>query len=242
MEKKTTQNFEKNGGMVELNKQKSSLKGSWLWGVLLFAALILVDQVTKIAAEIYFCAEGAPDQIVIIPGWVNLCITFNRGISYGMGSGASPELKLGVIALTGVMMLVLAVMYFKVDTRRTLLRVAFVFIVAGGIGNFIDRMYYQVWDPASASALPNIADGVRDMVDISRLGFAVCNFADFFICGGAVALVFGLLFFDKDAIFPMGKYKELAKEAQAEEEARELAKKAAQEKLENDINDTDESD
>ena len=227
MEKKTTQNFENDGGMVELNKQKSSLKGSWLWGVLLFAVLILVDQVTKIAAEIYFCAEGAPDQIVIIPGWVNLCITFNRGISYGMGSNASPELKLGVIALTGVMMLVIAIMFFKVDTRRTLLRVAFVFIVAGGIGNFIDRMYYQVWDPASASVLPNVADGVRDMVDISRLGFAVCNFADFFISAGAVMLVLALLFFDSTAIWPVGKkYKALAEEERLKEEAKEAEKQA----------------
>ena len=221
------QNLQENGGVVELNTQKSSLKGSWLWGVLLFAMLILIDQVTKIAAEIYFCAEGAPDKIVIIPGWVNLCITFNRGISYGMGSGASPALKLGVIALTGVMMLVLAVMYFKLDTRRTFLRIAFVFIVAGGIGNFIDRVYYQVWDPASASVLPNVADGVRDMVDISRLGFAVCNFADFFICGGAVMLVFALLFFDSTAIWPTGKkYKALAEEERLKEEVKEAEKQA----------------
>lgn len=227
METKTTQNLVNDGGMVELNREKRASKGSWWWGVLLFAVLIFIDQITKIMAEVYFCADGAPDQIVIIPGWVNLCITFNRGISYGMGSGASPELKLAVIAVTGVMMLVLAVMYFKVDERRTLLRLAFVFIVAGGIGNFIDRMYYQVWDPATASALPNVADGVRDMVDISRLGFAVCNFADFFISAGAVMLVLALLFFDSTAIFPVGeKYKQLAEEERQKEEAKEAAKQA----------------
>ena len=227
MDTKTTQNLANDGGMVELNKKQNASKNSWVWGVLLFAVLILIDQVTKIAAEIYFCAEGAPEQIVVIPGWVNLCITFNRGISYGMGSGASPELKLAVIAATGVMMVILAVLFFKTDQRRTLLRVAFVFIVAGGIGNFIDRMYYQVWDPASASTLPNVADGVRDMVDISRLGFAVCNFADFFISAGAVMLVLALLFFDSTAIFPVGKkYKQLAEEERQKEEAKEAAKQA----------------
>ena len=227
MERKTTQNLQNDGGMAASKKKESPLKGSCLWGVLLFAILILIDQVTKIAAEIYFCADGAPNQIVIIPDWVNLCITFNRGISYGMGSGASKELKIGVIALTGVMMAILAVAYFKVDKRRTLLRLAFVFIVAGGIGNFIDRVYYQVWDPATASALPNVADGVRDMVDISRLGFAVCNFADFFISAGAVMLVLALLFFDGTALFPVGeKYKQLAEEERQREEAKEAAKRA----------------
>ena len=56
--------------------------------------------------------------------------------------------------------------------------------------------------------------GVRDMVDLDRFGFAVCNFADFFITGGAATLVLALLFFDRDALLPMGKkYKALAQEA-----------------------------
>ncbi len=185
MKNNQTENIVNEGGRVEPNKKESPLKYSPLWGILLFAILIFIDQITKIWAEIYFCADGAPTKITVIPGWVHLCITFNRGISYGMGSGASPALKLAVIAMTGVMMSVLSVMYFKIDKRRTLLRLALVFVVAGGVGNLIDRLYYQVWDPSTASSLPNVADGVRDMVDISRLGFAVCNFADFFISAGA---------------------------------------------------------
>lgn len=219
MQKQTTQNVQKDGGRVASNKKQSQTKGSWLWGLLLFAVLILIDQVTKIAAEIYFCAEGAPSQITIIPNWVYLRITFNRGISYGLGSNASPEVKLAIIVATGVMMLVLAIMYLKTDSRRTLMRLAFVFIVAGGIGNFIDRIYYRVWDPTTASALYNVADGVRDMVDISSIGFAVCNFADFFISAGAVMLILALLFFDSTAMWPIGeKYKKLAEEEQMKEE------------------------
>ena len=59
--------------------------------------------------------------------------------------------------------------------------------------------------------------------------FGVCNFADFFITGGAVLLVLALLFFDTDAIFPVGKkYKALAKEAEekAEQKKKEKEKKA----------------
>ena len=65
------------------------------------------------------------------------------------------------------------------------------------------------------------------MVDLSRFGFAVCNFADFFISFGAVMLVFAILFFDKDALFPLTKkYKALRKEADEAEKAKEEARQA----------------
>ena len=181
------------------------LKGSNLWGMLIFAILLLVDMLTKAVADAYFSQPDAPSSIEVIPGWINLCITYNRGIAYGMGAGSPTWAKLAVVFGTGLVMLVLAVAYFKIDSRRVWLRTAIVFIVAGGLGNFIDRVYYQVWDV-------NTLLGVRDMVDLSRFGFAVCNFADFFICGGAGILVLALMFFDKDALFPTEKYKKMSDE------------------------------
>lgn len=191
-----------------------------MFGLFLFVFLIFVDQITKAVADAYFNSEDAPFRIIVIEDWINLCIAYNRGISYGLGTNAPTWAKIAVIAFTGVLMLVFLVVFFKLDSRRTWMKIALIFVVAGGVGNLIDRLYYQVWDPTTVG-------GVRDMVDLSAFGFAVCNFADFFICGGAVALVLGLLFFDQDAIFPLGKYKELAREA-SEKEALKKAKKAAQ--------------
>jgi lipoprotein signal peptidase len=119
-------------------------------------------------------------------------------------------------------MVALTVFYFSADKRRAWLRNALVFIIAGGVGNLIDRVYYQIWIPS--------AYGVRDMVDLSAFGFGVCNFADFFIVGGAIPLVFALLFCDTEALKPLGKYKALAQESQEKEErkkAEKAAKKAA---------------
>ena len=196
---------------VKKQKKISPLKGSNLWGLLLFSILLLIDMLTKIAADAYFSQASAPSKIDIIPGWISLRITYNKGIAYGLGTGSATWLKIGVIALTGVLMIGLSILYFKLDKRRSWIRLALVFVIAGGVGNFIDRVYYQVWDV-------NAVYGVRDMVDLSRFGFAVCNFADFFISGGAVALVLALLFFDKEAMWPVGKYKALAKENSADEE------------------------
>lgn len=181
-----------------------------LWGMLLLFILILIDQLTKLFADVYFNSTGAPNQITLIDGWLWLCITYNRGISYGLGANSSPALKIAVIVLTAVMMAGLLVWYFKLDKNRRFMRLALVFVVAGGVGNLIDRVHYRVWDPTTKL-------GVRDMVDLSRFGFAVCNFADFFITAGAVMLVLSLLFFDKDAVFPTPKYKKLAQAEEAEE-------------------------
>ncbi len=192
-------------------KVKGLLKGCSWWGVLLFSILLLIDLLTKMLAELYFTKPNAPQTVSIIPNWIELCLTYNRGIAYGIGTDASKSLKLGVILVTGIMMFVLAVFYFKLDKRRNVARTAIVFIVAGGVGNLIDRIYYRIWDASTSF-------GVRDMVDLSRFGFAVCNFADFFICIGAGLLILSLLFFDKDALFPVGKYRKMAKEQKEEQE------------------------
>ena len=220
-------------------KQKP-LQGSYLWGILLFFLLILVDQLTKAFADVIFIDEnGKPTVFALIPGWVNLTITYNRGISFGIGSTASMGTKIAVVAMTGIMMLALIIVYFKCDKRRTWIRVALVFIIAGGVGNLIDRVYYQVWDPSTSAA---IRDGVRDMVDISSIGFGVCNFADFFITGGAAALVLACLFFDTYAYSPKGKYvalqrevEELEEKRQAEKTAKKAAKKAEKQPTEKDV-------
>lgn len=208
-------------------ENKHSLKGSRLWGVLLFAILVFVDQITKIVADVYFGnVPSAPDSIAIIPGIIELTMEYNRGIAFSMFSSAGTAGKIAIVVGTALIMLAVSVLYFKIDKRRTLLRIALVLIVAGGVGNLIDRVYYQVWDPATATGF---RDGVRDMVrvDFKIVDFGVCNFADFFISGGAVLFILSLLFFDKDAIFPVGeKYKALAKEAQETEEKKKTEKEA----------------
>ncbi len=211
----------------QLLKKEKPMKGSRLWGVLIFLLLILIDQITKLVADVYFVEylgdANASGRIAIIPGVIELCMEYNRGIAFSSFADAGMPAKIAIVAGTGVLMALFAAFYFKLDKRRTFLRLALVFVVAGGIGNLIDRVYYQVWDPSTEAI---IRDGVRDMVYLNIVfDFGVCNFADFFIVGGAIALVLALLFFDTDALIPLTKkYKALAKEAQ-EKSAEKRAKK-----------------
>lgn len=182
-------------------KENNKKAVSVLWGIFWLFVLVIIDQLTKLVADSYLQGQ----RIDVIPGWISLCITYNQGIAYGQLSNVDVWVKILIVAVTGVLMLVFTIIYLRLDVRRSLLRAALVMVIAGGIGNLIDRVYFQVWDP-------NALYGVRDMVDLSRFGFAVCNFADFFICIGAALLVLSILFFDTDALFPTGKYKVLAEE------------------------------
>lgn len=226
------------GKKKQMLKEESgrSMKGSVLWGIFWCLLLLLIDQVTKIVADVYYvdiqgvAAPGIYDRWEVIPGVIEfgLGISYNRGIAFSSFSDAGVGVKMAIVLSTGVVMLALAVAYFRVDKRRTWLRAAFILIIAGGLGNLIDRVLYQVWDP-STNAL--FRDGVRDMVRVIFVfDFGVCNVADFFICGGAAVLFLALFFFDTDAVFPLTKkYKKLAKESLEAAEAKAAAKKQAAE-------------
>ena len=212
-------------------KQKNAANA---WGVFWFAVLILIDLVSKLIADVYFAQPNARQEITIIPDMVVLRMVYNRGASFGMGSDLSMTVKLSVLIGTGVLMLIFSIVFFRLDSKRKFLRVALVLVIAGGIGNLIDRLYYQVWDPASYQG--GFRDGVRDMVDLtfSFIGFsAVCNLADFWITFGAAVLILALLFFDRDAVFPLGKYRAMAKAHEEETEKAKAEKLAKMEEIKN---------
>ena len=197
---------------------RDALKSN-LWGMLLLLILLLIDMVTKIVADAYFSQAGAPDSISLIPRYLEFRISYNTGIAFSIGSDAPEWAKIALVIGTGVIFVGLTVFYFMLDKRRRWLRVAIIFIVAGGLGNFIDRILYLI-DPTMLA-------GVRDMVFLSIwfMNFVLCNFADFFIVGGAIALMLSLVFLDAAAIYPLTeKYKALAKEYEEKEEAKKAAK------------------
>lgn len=231
------QHQEKNGAALKDKlKRKYSSGGVTLWGAALFAFLLLFDLITKMLSEKYL-AGGK--EIDLFGGLICLRLVYNRGISFGMFSEGSAAAKIAIIAVTFIMMLALAVLYAFVDRRRKPLRIALIFIVAGGIGNLVDRLIYRVW-------LPDAPKGVRDMVDVSAIrfgsfNFGICNFADFFITAGAIMLVLSFLFFDSEALFPSAKSKKLAETFAAEKDGeQEQNQSSATEEVTDEIEKTSE--
>ncbi len=206
-------------GMAVLKSRWKENLNTNLWGILLLGILLLVDMLTKIWADVYFNLPDSPNRIEVIPGYLDFRISYNQGMAFSMGESAPASAKIALVAATGVLFVALFTLYLFADKRRTWLRVSLVFVVAGGLGNFIDRILYL--------ADPTLLAGVRDMVRLKIwfMDFGICNFADFFIVGGAIALMCALVFFDSAAVFPMTKkYKALAKEYEEKEERKQKSK------------------
>lgn len=145
------------------------------------ALLVVCDQLLKIWAvdnlrgqlPLEFIKFG--DKPVI-----NLNYLENRGAAFGSFSGN----VIILVVLTAVMIL-LAVAYLIFNKKkRVFLSVSLTLIIAGGIGNLIDR----------------IAKGyVVDYIEVKLFKFAVFNFADMCIVIGAVLMMIYFIFMDREA-------------------------------------------
>ena len=165
-------------------------------GGLVMLVLLALDLVLKILAACFLRGHAA---VPVIPHFIELTYTENTGIAWGM-FGNTPAVMTVITVLTVVMIGGIAALFFTVFKRNTPARVCLAVIEAGALGNLVDRLCLGY---------------VRDFVDVSSIGFGVCNFADFYITFGAVALLIIILFVGKEAVIPLGKYRRQAKEEEA---------------------------
>ena len=143
--------------------------------------MIIADQITK-WLTIQFLAPGS--SVEIIPYILSLTYVENRGAAFGMMQGG----RWLFVAFTAVVMLaLLALLMFGKYRRYRLFNVSLILVIAGGIGNLIDR----------------IANGfVVDMIHVfwKAIGFdfPVFNVADIFVVIGSVLLLLFFFFFYDD--------------------------------------------
>ena len=179
---------------------KVTKKDLLLLGIV-FLVLLAADQITKAIA---FAVMGENAAVtMVIPGFLGFNTVLNEGISFSIGEGGEWTQPI-VIAITAVASIVIAVLICKLPKRRLLLRYALVLILAGAVGNLIDRIAMQA---------------VRDFIYMD-LGFIKPfsnNVADLEITVGAVMLIICLLFVDEEAIFRPAPKESPAQEMKGEE-------------------------
>ena len=159
-----------------------------LIGGLIMLALLFVDLITK--AWAYAAQIQQSSYFLGFIKW-NYLPGGNTGIAFGMFSNT--EVAMTVITIFTVLMIIgIGVLFFTIFKKNRPAQICLAVIEAGAIGNLIDRI---------------LLGYVRDFVDVSRLGFGICNFADFYITFGAVALFIIVLFVGKEAIIPLGKWR-----------------------------------
>ena len=143
--------------------------------LLVYAILILLlvgaDQLTKYLAASYLAPVGTAP---FLPGIMELRYVENDGMAFSMLSGRQTLL----IVVTGITLAALVwYLFFKRPQARTE-RVAVCLIIAGGLGNLIDRV---------------TAGRVIDFFATTFIDFAVFNVADCFVCVGAALFVIAVL-------------------------------------------------
>ena len=157
--------------------------------LLMIVGLSAFDQYTKKWAKVYLKDKPAYN---LINGILELNYLENQGAAFGM----LPNQKVFFVFVAIVILFVVGYVLLKVPDQKkyTILHFLFSLIVAGSIGNMIDRVRY---------------DYVVDFIYFVRINFPIFNVADIYATVSAIVLLFLLLFIyrEKDLYFISFKQK-----------------------------------
>ena len=145
-----------------------------IFNLLCVAALVGADQAIKFWAVQVLEPVGS---MPLIPHVVELRFVLNQGMAFSLLSGK----QLFLIIATSIALIFVAYGLFFRSRGRYLQQAALLLILAGGIGNLIDRV---------------LNGEVVDYINLLFMQFAVFNFADICVCVG-VALWVLVIFLDE---------------------------------------------
>lgn len=164
--------------------------------IIIGALIIIADQISKV---LYVDICGAPN-VKLIDGILNLTYVQNRGAAWGIFSEHRIWLYIFSAVLTAAMIFMYARYYKRIDK---LMRIAGIMVIAGALGNMIDRVFLGY---------------VRDMIEFAFIDFPVFNIADSAISIGAVLLFIDCLFLDGRKLFKDTKKEDGAEETEKSHE------------------------
>lgn len=141
---------------------------------LLSVLIIVVDQVTKFLVRTNM---KIGETIAVLGDFFKLTYIENTGAAFSMFR----DQKLILIGMP-IVAVIIALWYMERHRKKDhfTLPLALSFIIAGGVGNLIDRI---------------LAGSVTDMLDISFFP-PIFNVADIFVCLGSGVLAIFILFYD----------------------------------------------
>ena len=162
-----------------MNKEEKSLTiKSYIYGIISVVVLLIADQYTKHLAVANL--KGGHD-VIIIDKVLRLHYLENKGAAFGMFQNR--QIVFAVVAV--VMVVFVALMYKRIPhtNRYFLIRFSAVLVVAGAIGNVIDRM---------------LLNYVVDFIYFELINFPVFNVADIYVVVACILFAIGILFYYKD--------------------------------------------
>ena len=157
---------------------KNLLKKRWLSGIIIIIISTIIDRITKIWAA-KTLTQGF--DIAIIPGVLELQYVENTGAAFSILTGKIAFF----LILTVILCIVIVYIMLNVpaDKRYTPFWLCLVFLLAGALGNFYDRLFYHY---------------VVDFISFVLINFPVFNVADIYVTCSMVALIVLILFYYND--------------------------------------------
>lgn len=150
----------------------------WILSLVAVLAMIGLDQITKYLAVAQLKPIG---NMTVIDGFLDFTFVENRGVAFGMLSG-----KKWVILLMVAVIVAVLVYYFMTLPKQkeyNLVRVALLMILAGAVGNVIDRIFRGY---------------VVDFFEFTFIQWPVFNVADIYVVCGVILLCILMLFVIRD--------------------------------------------
>ena len=137
---------------------------------------LIVDIITKLVIKTNL-VEGQRNDL--IPGFLAITFTYNEAAAFGMGFD-NPEVNKWMYIVIALVVSAVIIFFFvkKFDKFNKFLRACLMLIVAGAIGNVIDRFIYGK---------------VVDFIDFYGIWNAIFNVADCCIVIGTIMLIVYLI-------------------------------------------------
>lgn len=107
----------------------------WLW---LSIIVIGLDQITK-----YWAEHILRDGVIPIFSWFDFSLVHNTGAAFGFLSQYGGWQHVFFFSLAVIVSIVLVVMIIKLQSHERHLAIGYSLIIAGALGNAIDRAVYQ---------------------------------------------------------------------------------------------------
>lgn len=145
--------------------------------VCIVLGVVALDLTTKALMQNHF--KSGEGDITIIKGVLSFSYCENDGVAWSMLAG-----KGKLIAIMSIVLVVAIIVFDYFNTNKNFFNVSgFALIVAGAIGNMVDRFAcgYKV----------------RDFVSFDFINFPVFNVADIAITFGCIFYIIYLLFYSK---------------------------------------------
>lgn len=170
---------------------KKKIAGSYLLAILSFVILVIIDQLSKYHIT---TSMKLHDSIPVIKDVFEIHYIHNPGAAWGMLE--NQQLLFAICAI--VASILGAIYYAKCLQANTMkaLRICIVVILAGAIGNLIDRVRFQY---------------VIDFIYFKLIDFPVFNIADCYVTVGFFVMIIFVLFVYKDEQLEILSFKKKSK-------------------------------